>query len=209
MQRSHHLELQQIGNRTMLTAAPRGVALGTDEVHIGIGTAAYDVYGKSVLLSRPQVRELHAWLTRWLAEGWHGVPPVHGPTSADVVEHYRDVAVRERVEADQQRRRAGQRLDAALSLIPADILADQPELAAIAAEHADEWRHLQHDRDRAEQARLTFVTGLHEINQALARRHDLRTRGQAVDDAETTLARVHNAVRTLLERGARPAAPRT
>jgi len=204
MQRSNHLELHQIGTRTMLAVAPRGVAMGTDEVHIGIGGAVYDTYGKSVLLSRAQVEDLHAWLTRWLAEGWHGVAPVHGPTSADVIEHYRDIAGRERIRADHERIDGSRRLAAAMSLVPADVLSTRPDLENIAAQHAREWQHLQNDADRGEQARLTFITGLHQIEQAIDRRHDQRTRGQAVDDAETTLATVRKALRKLVERGAHP-----
>ena len=204
MQRSNHLELHQIGVRTMLAVAPRGVGIGTDEVHIGIGAAVYDTYGKSVLLSRPQVEELHAWLTQWLAEGWDGVPPVHGPTSADVIEHYRDVAVRERLRADRERSDGGRRLAAALSLIPPNVLATSAELERIAAQHADEWTRLQADADRGERARLIFITGLHEVEQALARRHDLHARGEAVTDAEATLATVREALRRLVTRGAHP-----
>jgi hypothetical protein len=40
----------------MLAVAPRGVAIGTDEVHIGIGGAVYDSYGKSVRLPEPRSR---------------------------------------------------------------------------------------------------------------------------------------------------------
>lgn len=204
MQRSNHLELHQIGTRTMLAVAPRGVAMGTDEVHVGIGGAVYDTYGKSVLLSRSQVEDLHAWLTQWLAEGWDGVVPVQGPTSAEVIEHYRDIAGRERVRADHERIDGARRLKAAMSLIPADVLSTRPDLEAIASQHAVEWQHLQNDADRGEQARLIFIAGLHDIEQVLDRRHDLQTRGQAVDDAETTLAKLRKALRRLVKHGAHP-----
>ena len=204
MKRSNHLELHQIGTRTMLAVAPRGVAMGTDEVHIGIGGAVYDTYSKSVLLSRAQVEELHAWLTQWLAEGWNGVAPVQGPTSADVIEHYRDIAGRERIRADHERIDGGRRLEAAMSLIPAEVLSTQPDLETIAAQHAREWQYLQDDADRGEQARLIFITGLHQIEQVLAGRHDQQTLGQAVDDAETTLAKLRKALRKLVDRGAHP-----
>ena len=189
----------------MLAVAPRGVAIGTDELHIGIGGAVYDTYGKSVLLSRAQVEDLHDWLSRWLAEGWDGVPPMQGPTSADIIEHYRDVAVRERVRADHERIDGARRLAAALSLIPAEIRSDQPELEAIAAQQATEWQHLQADADRGEHTRLTFITGLHQIEEALDRRDAQRTLGQAVDDAETFLGKIRNGLRKLAERGAYPA----
>jgi hypothetical protein len=205
MQHSHYLELQQIGTRTMLVVAPRGVAMGTDELHIGIGGTVYDTYGKSVLLSRAQVEDLHGWLTRWLAEGWDGVKPVLGPTSADIIEHYRDVAVREQVHADRERIDGARRLAAALSLVPAEILPDQPELETIASQQASEWQHLQDDADRGEQARLIFVTGLHQIEQALEHRDGLRALGQATDDAETNLGKIRKALRKLAERGAHPA----
>lgn len=205
MQHSHYLELHQIGTRTMLAVAPRGVAMGTDELHIGIGGAVYDTYGKSVLLSRAQVEDLHGWLTRWLAEGWDGVAPVQGPTSADIIEHYRDIAVRERTRADHERIDGGRWLAAALSLIPAEILSDQPALEAIASEQASEWQHLQDDADRGEQARLIFITGLHQIEQTLDHRDGQRALGQAIDDAETTLGKIRKALRKLAERGAHPA----
>jgi len=205
MRNSHHLELHQIGTRTMLAVAPRGVAIGTDELHIGIGGAVYDTYGRSVLLSRAQVEDLHDWLSRWLAEGWDGVPPMQGPTNADIIEHYRDIAVRERVRADHERIAGDRRLAAALSLIPAEIRSDQPELEAIAAQQATEWQHLQADADRGEQARLTFITGLHQIEEALDRRAAQRTLGQAIDDPETFLGQIRNALRKLAERGAHPA----
>lgn len=205
MRNSHHLELHQVGTRTMLAVAPRGVTIGTDELHIGIGGAVYDTYGRSVLLSRAQVEDLHDWLSRWLAEGWDGVPPVLGPTSADIIEHYRELAVRERVRADHERIDGGRRLAAALSLVPAEVRSDQPELEAIAAQQATEWRHLQADADRGEHARLTFLTGLHQIEEALDRRDAQRTRGQTVDDAETFLSKIRNALRKLAERGAHSA----
>jgi hypothetical protein len=204
MRNSHHLELHQIGTRTMLAVAPRGVAIGTDELHIGIGGAVYDTYGKSVLLSRAQVEDLQDWLSRWLAEGWDGVPPVQGPTSADIIEHYRDIAVRERVRADHERIDGDRRLAAALSLIPAEIRSDQPELEAIAARQDTEWQHLQADADRGEQARLTFITGLHQVEEALDRRDAQRTPGQSVDDAEMFLGKIRTALRKLAERGAHP-----
>jgi hypothetical protein len=165
----------------------------------------YDTYGRSVLLSRAQVEDLHDWLSRWLAKGWDGVPPVQGPTSADIIEHYRDIAVRERVRADHERINGDRQLAAALSLIPAEIRSDQPELEAIAAQQATEWQHLRADADRGEQARLRFVTGLHQIEEALDRRDAQRTLGQDVDDAETFLGKIRNAVRKLAERGAHPA----
>jgi hypothetical protein len=204
MQHSHYLELHQIGTRTMLAVAPRGVAMGTDELHIGIGGAVYDTYGKSVLLTRAQVEDLHGWLTRWLTEGWDGVKPVQGPTTADIIEHYRDLAVREQVRADRERIDGGRRLAAALSLVPAEIRPDQPELETIASQQASQWQHLQDDADRGEQARFIFVTGLHQIERALEHRDGLRALGQATDDAETTLGKIRKALRKVAERGARP-----
>lgn len=185
--------------------APRSVAIGTDELHIGIGGAVYDTYGKSVLLSRAQVEDLHDWLGRWLAEGWDGVAPVHGPTSADIIEHYRDIAVREQIRADHERIDGARRLAAALTLIPAEILAGEPELEAIAAERGRERRHLQDDADRGEQSRRIFLAGLHQIDEVFAHREVQRALGQAVDDAETTLGTIRKALRKLADRGAHPA----
>lgn len=204
MSGSHHFELHQVGTRTMLALAPRGTAIGTDEVHVGIGAYRYDTYGKSVLLSRAQVRDLHAWLGAWLAEGWPGVAPQEGPTNADVIEHYRDVASRERIAADHERIRVGRLLAAALTLIPAEARAGEPDLAAIANDEAAAWKRLQDDADRGENARRIFVQGLHEIGQWLQRRHDARTRRETGDDAEQDLAKVRKALKKLADRGANP-----
>lgn len=201
--RSHHLELHQIGTRTMLAVAPRGVAKGTDELHIGIGNATYDTYGKSILLSRAQLEELHDWLTRWLTEGWDGVAAVAGPTSADIIEHYRDVAVRERIRADHERADGARLLTAALSLIPAEALPQQPQLEKMAGEQEAAWQHLRDDADRKEQARLIFISGLHHIEQVLAHRDGQRATGQATEDTETTLATIRTALRKLADRAAR------
>lgn len=205
MRSSHHLELHQVGTRGMLAVAARGVSVGTDELHIGVGGSVYDTYGRSVLLSRAQVEQLHDWLGRWLAEGWDGVPPVQGPTSADIIEHYREVAVRERVRADRERRDGGRLLAAALSLIPADVQAGQPELEAVAAGEAATWQHLQADADRGEQARLIFLTGLHQIEDAIRHRDNRRARDQNVEDAEASIATIRKALGKLAERGAHPA----
>ena len=209
MLRSHHLELHEIGTRARLAVAPRGVGIGTDEVHIGIGAYTYDTYGKSVLLSRAQVEQLHAWLTQWLAEGWNGVTPVQGPTSADIIEHYRDIAGRERIRADHERIDGARRLAAALSLLPADVLATDTVLENVAAQEAEQWQHLQADADRGEQSRLIFITGLHMIEQALESRDQQRALGNTVQDAETTLTTIRKALHKLVQRGAHPATKKT
>lgn len=204
MKQSHYLELHQKGTRELLAVAPRGVAIGTDELHIGIGGAVYDMYGRSVLLSRAQVEDLYEWLGRWLAEGWDGVPPVQGPTSADIIEHYRDIAIHQQVRADHERVDGARLLAAALALVPAECLAGQPELDAIADQQAKQWEHLQADADRGEQSRLIFLSGLHQIEEVFARRDARRTLGQDVDDAESILGKIRKALRTLADRGAHP-----
>jgi hypothetical protein len=204
MRSSHHLELHQVGTRDMLAVAARGVSVGTDELHTGVGGSVYDTYGRSVLLSRAQVEELHDWLGRWLAEGWDDVPPVQGPTSADIIEHYREVAVRERVRADRERRDGGRLLAAALSLIPAEVQAGRPELEAVAAGEAAAWQHLQADADRGEQARLIFLAGLHQIEDAIRQRDSRRALEQNVEDAEAFIAKIRKALGKVAERGADP-----
>lgn len=206
MTRSHHFELHQVGTRTMLVLAPRGTSIGTDEVHVGIGAYCYDTYGKSVLLSRAQVRDLHAWLGAWLASGWPGVPAQEGPTNGDVIEHYRNIAVRERLAADHERCRVGRLLTAALSLIPAQDRATEPDLDAIAREDGAVWQRLQAAADRGEAARLIFVQGLHDVDQWLTRRRAARARGEVSDTAEQDLDKLQRVLSKLAKRGANPSA---
>jgi hypothetical protein len=107
--------------------------------------------------------------------------------------------VQEPIRADRERSDGGRRLAAALSLIPPNILPPSAELERVADQHADE----------RERARRIFITGLCAVEQALARCQDLHTRGEAVTDAEATLATVRTALRKLATRGAHPAPSRT
>lgn len=120
--------------------------------------------GRSILASRAQVRELVDWLTRWLEHGWPGVPRAEGPTSVDVIEHYRDIAVRERIAADRVRREAGRQVDAALALIPAGRRS--VDLEQVAKEQGTLWHQLTARADALETTRVQFVAALVRMSQA-------------------------------------------
>jgi hypothetical protein len=111
-------ELHNTSNN-MLTVGPRLRTPITDDLVLAMQHPTYgDSSRRSVLLSRPQVRELLDWLTTWYEHGWHGVRRAERPTSADIIEHYRDIAVRERLRADHERIDAHRLLHAAVALHP-------------------------------------------------------------------------------------------
>lgn len=89
-------------DNTVLTAGPRHARPGTDDVvlsvrHTGVGT------GRSILLSRAQAREVRDWLDQWLEHGWPGVPQVEGPSNADVITHFQEIALRAQRDLDRLR----------------------------------------------------------------------------------------------------------
>jgi hypothetical protein len=114
-----------------------------------------------VLLGRAQVREVLDWLATWHEHGWTGVARTEGPTTADVIEHYRDIALRERLRADHERIDAHRLLHAAIALIPADCRSQDLDDAAL--EQARIWTRLDRERDHLEQVRRGFVQGLCDI----------------------------------------------
>lgn len=160
------LEVQDApGFNTVLLVGPCHDRPLSDDVVLSVRHRTYD-QGRSVLLSRARVRELRDWLDRWLADGWPGVPREEGPTSSDVIVHYREIAVRERIAADRARCDAARVVDAALALIPP--VRRGADLAAIAAEQSAVWHRLQGERDTLEETRCRFVRALHDIEWAPA-----------------------------------------
>ncbi len=202
--RSHHLELHQTGPTEMLAVNPRSTSHPTDELLIGIGRHDYGG-GKSIIVSRTQAQELHDWLAGWLAGGWDGVKPVEGPTSAAVIEHYKAAAMRAQHGFDERRAEAMRLLDAALALIPADVRAHHPDLDVIAKQQTEAWQRLQADADRGEETRLRYLTGLQQIEDALASRAEKVQAGDVVTPAEEALAAVRKTLQQLVDRANFPA----
>lgn len=116
---------------------------------------------RSVLLSRAKVAELHEFTGKWLAEGWDGVPQVEGPTTADDIEHFRDIAVRYQIAADHARIDGNRRVDAALALIPAEHRS--VDLEVVAKAQSEIWRRLQTERDDLEELRCAWLMAMFRI----------------------------------------------
>jgi hypothetical protein len=158
-------ELHQTGGNHVLLLGPRHRPPLSDDLVLAVQHRTYAASSRrSILMSRAQTGELLRWLTTWYEHGWEGVPRIEGPTSADVIEHYRNIAVRERLRADHERIDAHRLLHAAIALIPAGHRSG--DLDAVALEQGRAWVRLQADRDRLEQVRLAMVHGLHEIQHA-------------------------------------------
>lgn len=121
---------------------------------------------KSVLLTRARAAELRDWLNVWLEHGWAGVPQQDGESTADVIDHFRGIAIRYQIERDHARIDAAREVDAALALIPAELRT--VDLVKVAAEQSRHWARLQAERDALEQFRLACVSLIFEIGQAKA-----------------------------------------
>jgi hypothetical protein len=139
---------------------------------------------RSVLLSRAQVRELLDWLAGWYEHGWAGVRREEGPTSADIIGHFEDIAIRERIRADHERADAHRLLHAAIALIPAGHRSHDLDDIALAQGRA--WARLTKQRDRLEQIRCNYIQGLTDIQYATTASADaLRTAaGRLADRAK-------------------------
>lgn len=160
-----YFQMHSMTSNNMLTAEPRHDPPCTDDLVIGVEQRTLGIYGRRTLLaSRAQVQELHGWLGRWLTEGWPGVRRVEGPTSEDVIEHYRAVMVREQVAADHARIDYARRLDAALALIPAERRTT--DLDTVVKAQSELWARLTAERDALESTRVAFVSAMHEIAHA-------------------------------------------
>lgn len=120
--------------------------------------------GKSVLLTRARAAELRDWLNVWLEHGWDGVPQQDGESTADVIDHFRSIAIRYQIELDRARTDAARQVDAALALIPAELRT--VDLVEVAEEQSRHWARLQDERDALEQFRLACVSLVFEMSQA-------------------------------------------
>lgn len=119
---------------------------------------------KSILLTRARAAELRDWLSVWLEHGWAGVPRQDGESTADVIDHFRDIAIRYQIERDHARIDAAREVDAALALIPAELRT--VDLVKVAAAQSRYWARLQAERDALENFRLACVSLVFEIGQA-------------------------------------------
>lgn len=171
------LEIQDApGSNHVLRLGPRSDRPSTDDVVLAVGHRTYGG-GSSVLLARAGVRKLRDWLTTWLDQGWPGVPAVEGPTDVDVIIHYQEIAVRERIAADRARCEAARMVDAALALIPPEHRS--ADLAAIAAEQSRHWHRLSGERDALEGIRRHLVMDLLDIHHATGASADQLRRAAA------------------------------
>jgi hypothetical protein len=163
--RTARFELHETGGNDVLLLSPRHLPPLTDDLVLAVQHRTYgESSRRSILMSRAQTGELLAWLGAWWEHGWPGVPRVEGPTSADVIEHYRDIAVRERIRADHERIDAHRLLHAAVALVPPGCRSD--DLDAIALDQGRAWVRLQQERDRLEEIRRGLVHGLSEMQHA-------------------------------------------
>jgi hypothetical protein len=163
--RTARFELHETGGNDVLLLGPRHLPPSTDDLVLSVQHRTYgESSRRSILLSRAQTGELLAWLAAWWENGWPGVPRAEGPTSADVIEHYRNIAVRERIRADHERLDAHRLLHAAIALAPPGSRSG--DLDAIALEQGRAWVRLQQERDRLEEIRRGLVHGLSEMQHA-------------------------------------------
>ncbi|ROO62998.1 hypothetical protein EDC02_5007 [Micromonospora sp. Llam0] len=180
---TNRFELHNVGN-TLLTVGPRHHPPLSDDLVLAVGHRTYfQSSSRSVLATRAQVRELLDWLSAWYEHGWDGVPRKEGPTTADVVEHYHDIAIRERIRADHERIDAHRLLDAAIALIPADTRSQDLDDVALAQGRI--WARLQKKHDHLEHIRRTLVQGLWEIE------HSTTASADALRKAATRLLKAN------------------
>lgn len=142
-----------------LKLGPRHATPITDDCVLTVGYHSGN--DKSVLLTRARAAELHEWLGTWLEHGWDGVKQVDGESTADVIDHFRDIAVRKGVELDRARNQFHRDLDAAIALIPADRRTH--DLATVATEQSQIWHRQQAQIDGLERFRVAIVSVLHDM----------------------------------------------
>ncbi|GAA2346627.1 hypothetical protein GCM10010170_033540 [Dactylosporangium salmoneum] len=87
-----------------------------------------------------------------------------GESTADVIDHFRDIAVRYQIERDRARTDAAREIDAALALIPAELRT--VDLVKVAEEQSRHWARLQGERDALENFRLACVSLIFDIDKA-------------------------------------------
>lgn len=144
---------------TVLSIGPRS-ASPDDTVVISVDQIIYGS-GRSILMSRAMVRELDEVLTQWLADGWPGVRQVEGPSTADAIAHFKDIAIRYQIEADRARTDAARQIDAAMALIPVEHRS--ADLDVIAKEQAGIWQRIQRECDELEQLRRSWIAALSDL----------------------------------------------
>ena len=163
--RTARFELHETGGNDVLLLGPRHLPPISDDLVLSVQHRTYgESSRRSILMSRAQTGELLQWLSAWWERGWAGVPRAEGPTSVDVIEHYRNIAVRERLRADHERIDAHRLLHAAIALAPPGSRSH--DLDAIALEQGRAWVRLQHERDRLEEVRRGLVQGLGDLQDA-------------------------------------------
>lgn len=154
------LEIAEVQCRMYL--GPRHKTPISDDAVLTVGY--HSGSDKSVLLTRARAAELRDWLNVWLEHGWAGVPQVDGESTADVIDHFRDIAIRYQIERDHARTDAAREVAAALALIPAELRT--VDLVKVAAEQSLHWARLQAERDALEGFRLACISLVFEIEQA-------------------------------------------
>lgn len=163
--RTARFELHETGGNDVLLLGPRHLTPITDDLVLSVQHRTYgESARRSILMSRAQTGELLEWLSAWWEHGWPGVSRAEGPTSSDIIEHYRSIAVRERIRADHERLDAHRLLHAAIALTPPGSRSD--DLDAIALEQGRAWVRLRQERDRLEEIRRGLVQGLCELQAA-------------------------------------------
>lgn len=154
------LEIAEVQSRLHL--GPRHKTPMSDDAVLTVGYHSGNA--KSVLLTRTRAGELRDWLNVWLEHGWAGVPQQDGESTADVIDHFRSIAIRYQIERDHARTDAAREVDAALALIPTELRT--VDLVKVAAEQSLHWARLQAERDALENFRLACVSLVFEIGQA-------------------------------------------
>ena len=214
------LELHETGGNDVLLLGPRHQRPCTDDLVLSVQHRTYgDSSRRSILLSRAQAGELLQWLSAWYEHGWDGVARTEGPTSADVIEHYRDIAVRERLRADHERVDAHRLLHAAIALVPPDYRSE--DLDAVALEQGRAFVRLDRERDRLDQIRCALVLGLVTLHHATTATADqLRTAADRllkanrlgavqVSDADAADSPLYDPQRLVIAAGLLPSATTT
>jgi hypothetical protein len=157
------LEIEDVQANLRLGVGPRYKKPITDDVVLTVSTRGGHG-SRSILLTRARATELHEWLGVWLEHGWDGVKQEDGESTAEVIDHFRDIAIRHRIDLDHARSDFHRDLDAALALIPAELRT--VELTEVAAEQSRIWHRQQAERDGLERFRLGIISLLFEMGKA-------------------------------------------
>ena len=145
-----------------LRLGPRYKKPITDDAVLTIGYHSGN--DKSILLTRARAKELHDWLGTWLEHGWDGVKQDDGESTADTIDHFRDIAIRYQIERDRARTDAAQEINAALALIPAELRT--ADLAKVAAWQSENWARIEATSAELEKFRLAFIGFVYALEEA-------------------------------------------